>query len=137
MVQGTFKRQVEVGRVVLINYGPDAGKLAVIVDIIDHNRALIDGPTTGVTRQAFAYRRMVLTSLVIKDLPRNVGQSALVKALEKSQVVASFEKSAWAKKLEQRKVRASLTDFDRFKVSKLKNKRRFAVASACKVAKKQ
>ncbi|GAA5816845.1 hypothetical protein MFLAVUS_010379 [Mucor flavus] len=137
MVQGTFKRQVEVGRVVLINYGPDSGKLAVIVDIIDHNRALIDGPTTGVTRQAFAYRRMVLTPLVIKDLPRNVGQSALVKALEKAQIVASWEKSAWAKKLEQRKVRASLTDFDRFKVSKLKNKRRFAVASACKAAKKQ
>ncbi|GAA5806631.1 60S ribosomal protein L14 [Helicostylum pulchrum] len=137
MVQGTFKRQVEVGRVVLINYGPESGKLAVIVDIIDHNRALIDGPTTGVSRKAFAFRRMVLTPLVIKDLPRNVGQTALVKALEKAQIVASWEKSAWAKKLEQRKVRASLTDFDRFKVSKLKNKRRFAVASACKAAKKQ
>lgn len=36
--QGTFKRQVEVGRVVLINYGADAGKLAVIIDIVDHNR---------------------------------------------------------------------------------------------------
>ncbi|KAJ3340211.1 hypothetical protein HDU93_007301 [Gonapodya sp. JEL0774] len=36
--QRLFQRLVEVGRVVLLNYGPDAGKLAVIVDIIDHNR---------------------------------------------------------------------------------------------------
>jgi hypothetical protein len=34
----TFKRFVEVGRVVLVNDGPNAGKLAVIAEIIDHNR---------------------------------------------------------------------------------------------------
>lgn len=34
----TFKRYVEVGRVVLLNDGPSAGKLATIVEIIDHNR---------------------------------------------------------------------------------------------------
>jgi large subunit ribosomal protein L14e len=33
-----FKRYVEVGRVVLINQGEFAGKLAVIVEIIDHNK---------------------------------------------------------------------------------------------------
>ncbi|EIE91362.1 hypothetical protein G6F46_002145 [Rhizopus delemar] len=137
MVQGTFKRQVEVGRVVLINHGADAGKLAVIVDIIDHNRALIDGPTTGVARQAFPYRRLVLTPIVLKKLPRSVGQSALKKALEKSDAVAAWNKTAWAKKIEQRKIRTSLTDFDRFKLNKLKNKRRFALASTVKAAKKQ
>lgn len=31
-------RLVEVGRVVLIENGPDAGKLAAIVEIIDHKR---------------------------------------------------------------------------------------------------
>ncbi|KAG1142334.1 hypothetical protein G6F37_007628 [Rhizopus arrhizus] len=137
MVQGTFKRQVEVGRVVLINSGADAGKLAVIVDIVDHNRALIDGPTTGVARQAFPYRRLVLTPLVLKSLPRNVGQTALKKALEKSEVVAAWNKTAWAKKIEQRSVRASLSDFDRFKLTKFKNQRRFALSSAVAAAKKQ
>jgi large subunit ribosomal protein L14e len=34
----SFKRFVEVGRVVLINQGEFAGKLAVIVEIIDHNK---------------------------------------------------------------------------------------------------
>ncbi|KAG0746478.1 hypothetical protein G6F57_008420 [Rhizopus arrhizus] len=137
MVQGTFKRQVEVGRVVLINSGADAGKLAVIVDIVDHNRALIDGPTTGVARQAFPFRRMVLTPLVLKSLPRNVGQTALKKALEKSEVVAAWNKTAWAKKIEQRSVRASLSDFDRFKLTKFKNQRRFALGAAVAAAKKQ
>jgi hypothetical protein len=34
---------VEIGRVVCINYGPDAGKLAVIVDVVNQNCALVDG----------------------------------------------------------------------------------------------
>jgi transcription antitermination factor NusG len=33
-----FKRYVQVGRVVLINKGEFSGKLAVIVEIIDHNK---------------------------------------------------------------------------------------------------
>ncbi|CAO3667061.1 unnamed protein product [Rhizopus stolonifer] len=137
MVQGAFKRQVEVGRVVLVNYGADAGKLAVIVDIVNHNRALIEGPTTGVVRQAFPFTRLVLTSIVLKNLPRSIGQSALKKALEKSDIISAWNKTAWAQKIQQRTVRASLTDFDRFKVNKLKNQRRFALGSAIAAAKKQ
>lgn len=34
----TFTRFVEVGRVVLINFGEDAGKLATIIDIVDSKR---------------------------------------------------------------------------------------------------
>lgn len=30
----------------MINYGPDAGKLAVVVDIIDHNRVCVLSMTT-------------------------------------------------------------------------------------------
>lgn len=33
-----YKRFAEVGRVVLIQYGPEAGKLATIVDLIDQSR---------------------------------------------------------------------------------------------------
>lgn len=40
----TFKRFVEVGRVVLVNDGPSQGKLAVIAEIIDHNRVRRLGP---------------------------------------------------------------------------------------------
>ena len=34
----TFTRFVEVGRVVLINFGPDAGKLATVLDVVDAKR---------------------------------------------------------------------------------------------------
>lgn len=36
-VQG-FTRFVEIGRVVLVNYGEDEGKLAVILDVADNNK---------------------------------------------------------------------------------------------------
>ncbi|PQQ17246.1 putative 60S ribosomal protein L14 [Prunus yedoensis var. nudiflora] len=36
-----FKRYVEIGRVALVNYGEDYGKLVVIVDVLDQNRALV------------------------------------------------------------------------------------------------
>jgi large subunit ribosomal protein L14e len=106
-----------VGRVVLL----DTGKLAVIVEIVDHNRALIDGPTTGVARQAFPYRRLTLTPLVVSGLPRGAGQKTVKKYLEKSNVLADWEKSAWAAKIQTRQTRAGLSDLDRFKVQKLKS----------------
>jgi hypothetical protein len=33
-----FKRYVEIGRIALVNYGPDCGKLVVISDVVDQNR---------------------------------------------------------------------------------------------------
>ncbi|RUS17898.1 ribosomal protein L14-domain-containing protein [Endogone sp. FLAS-F59071] len=120
----SFKRVVEVGRVVYINYGEDVGKLAVIIDIIDHNRALIDGPTTGVVRHAHAFRRLTLTPIVIKGLPRAAGQAVVKKYLEKSDALGQWNKTSWARKLANRTKRANLSDFDRFKLFKLKKQHR-------------
>jgi hypothetical protein len=36
-----YKRFVQIGRVVLVSFGPDAGKLAVIVNVLDHNRVRV------------------------------------------------------------------------------------------------
>lgn len=33
-----FTRFVEIGRVVLVNYGPDSGKLATVIDVVDGNK---------------------------------------------------------------------------------------------------
>ncbi|KAJ2617015.1 hypothetical protein H4S08_000499, partial [Coemansia sp. RSA 1365] len=125
--QKSFKRLVEVGRVVLITHGADAGKIATIVDIVDHNRAIIDGPTTGVSRQVIAYKNTVLTDIVVKRLPRTIGSKALAKFLEKEQVVEAWQKTAWAKKLDARKRRSNLSDFDRFKLMRLKKQQRNVV----------
>ena len=36
--QPLYKKFVEIGRVCLVNYGPDVGKLCVIIDVVDSNR---------------------------------------------------------------------------------------------------
>ena len=47
-----FKKFVEIGRVAVLNGdGPNKGKIAAIVNVIDQNRVLVDGPTSGVLRQ--------------------------------------------------------------------------------------
>jgi large subunit ribosomal protein L14e len=107
---------MEVGRVVLINYGPDAGKLATVIDIVDQNKCFIDGPEEmGVKRQVISYKRIALTDLTVK-IQRNARQKTLSKAWKEADLLAKWQASAWAKKLESRKRRANLNDFDRFKV---------------------
>ncbi|KAF9580485.1 60S ribosomal protein L14 [Lunasporangiospora selenospora] len=151
----------------MINYGADAGKLAVIVDIIDHNRfidiahlainhrlcgiysakkkkqagwersealALIEGPTTGVARTQYAFRRLTLTPLVVK-VPRAAGQAVLKAAIEKQGLAASWAKTSWAKKIDARAKRAGASDFDRFKLMKYKKLRREIVNKSVKTIK--
>jgi ribosomal protein L14E/L6E/L27E len=36
--QMPFSRHIEIGRVCLVNYGADYGKLVTIVDVLDQNR---------------------------------------------------------------------------------------------------
>ncbi|KAJ3217069.1 hypothetical protein HDU67_008538 [Dinochytrium kinnereticum] len=121
-----FTRFVEVGRVVLVNYGPYNGKLAVIVDIVDHSRVLIDGPNSGVPRQVIALKRVNLTSIAVK-VPRAGGTPAIKAAIEKADVAGKWSKTAWAKKLHTRTVRQNLTDFDRFKLLVARKQRRAVV----------
>mmetsp|Transcript_89163 Transcript_89163/g.123834 ORF Transcript_89163/g.123834 Transcript_89163/m.123834 type:complete len:133 (-) Transcript_89163:49-447(-) len=109
-----FTRFVEVGRVVLINYGPDNGKLATIIDIVDQNKCLIEGPSTGVPRQVIPYTRIALTDFTVK-IQRNARQKTLNKAWEEADIINKWEATSWAKKLSARKKRASMNDFDRFK----------------------
>lgn len=123
-------RQVELGRVVLINRGPYAGKLATIVEIIDHKRVLVDGPKTGVPRQGANLGHVTLTQHVIPKLPRAAGTAAVAKKWVSSKVEDKWNESAWAKKIAQRQRRRELSDFERFQVLVLKKQRRYAVRKA-------
>ena len=138
-------RLVEVGRVVLFTHGPYLGRLAVIVEIIDHKRVreslfppfsheslltlcsvkvLVDGPSKKengqVPRHAVGLNNTIVTPIVIPKLPRAAGRGAVAKAWEKEDVESKWEQSAWAKRREQREKRKGLNDFERFKVMKLK-----------------
>ncbi|MBW0517343.1 hypothetical protein O181_057058 [Austropuccinia psidii MF-1] len=134
----TFQRFVEVGRVVLINdpSSPANGKLATIVEIVDHGRALIDGPTTSVPRQSVAFRRVILTPFVIKGLPRGARSATVGKAFEKAEVSKKWEASGWKRNIDARAIRRSLTDFQRFEVMLLKRQRRDIIGKGLVKAKR-
>lgn len=136
-------------QVVLLQSGPLAGKIAVIVEIIDHNRvseygglscvtlssmfrtqAIIDGPLTSVPRQAFSYRHLSLTPFRLAKLPRGAGSGCVRRQLEKEGIVAKWENSSWAKKRAAIEKRRSLNDFQRFEVMLAKKARRDAVRKA-------
>ncbi|KAH7910972.1 ribosomal protein L14-domain-containing protein [Hygrophoropsis aurantiaca] len=130
MSDSNFKRFVEVGRVVLLKAGPSAGKIAVIAEIIDHNRAIIDGPLTEVPRQSFPYRHLTLTPLSLTKLPRAAGTGVIRKHLEKEGTIAKWENSSWAKNRAAIEKRRSLNDFERFGVMLAKKARRDVVRKA-------
>jgi large subunit ribosomal protein L14e len=149
-IKATTWRLVEVGRIALIHGGPSDGKLAAIVEIIDHKRvciacgrlwtskqstdrrkALIDGPSTdtktAVPRQSIALAQLILTPLVLEKLPRGARTGAVKKQWEKAGIEAKWQESAWAKKRQQKERRRALTDFERFKVMRLRKQARFEV----------
>ena len=117
-----FRRFVEVGRVIIVNYGPLVGKLAVIVDILTTTKVLVQGLKGGIRRQELSLRRVTLTDYKI-DIKRGAKQDEVFKALDAYKLDEKFKQSPYAKKCEQRQKRANLTDFDRFKVMRLRQKR--------------
>ncbi|GKU86273.1 hypothetical protein SLEP1_g819 [Rubroshorea leprosula] len=115
-----FKRYVEIGRVALVNYGKDHGKLVVIVDVVDQNRALVDA--RAMVRSQMNFKRLSLTDIKT-DIKRVPKKRTLIEAMEKADVKNKWENSSWGRKLFVQKRRASLNDFDRFKIMLAKIKR--------------
>ncbi|XP_007943951.1 60S ribosomal protein L14 [Orycteropus afer afer] len=117
-----FRRFVEVGRVAYVSFGPHAGKLVAIVDVIDQNRALVDGPCTQVRRQAMPFKCMQLTDFILK-FPHSARQKYVRQAWQKADINTKWAATRWAKKIEAREKKAKMTDFDRYKVMKAKKMR--------------
>jgi large subunit ribosomal protein L14e len=124
-----YKRFIEIGRVVLVTFGPDKGKLCTVVDVIDENRILVDGPSsiTGVHHQPMTLTRVMLTDYKVAVL-RNARQKALVAAWEEADISAKWAASSWAKKLANKSKREAMSDFDRFEVMVARKKRAAAMA---------
>ena len=131
-----FRRFVVVGRVIIINYGPLTGKLAIIVDILTTTKVIIQGLKGGVRRQELSLRRVTLTDYKI-NIKRGAKREEVFKAIEEYKLEEKFKNSNYAKKSELRQKRANLTDFDRFKVMRLRQKRAVLRHMATKGIKKQ
>ena len=108
-------RFVEIGRVAFVKFGPEQGKLCVIVDVVDAKRALVDGSSTGVLRQQMPFSRISLTEFVI-PLHRNQKTSSVGKTFDEQEIVKKWNNSTAGQHIANRLRRASLTDFERFKL---------------------
>ena len=100
-------------------------------EILTHLQALIDGPSTdtktAVPRQSISLSQLILTPLVLEKLPRGARTGAVKAQWEKAGIEAKWQESAWAKKRSQKERRRQLTDFERFKVMRLRKQARFEV----------
>ncbi|EAS05411.3 60S ribosomal protein L14 (macronuclear) [Tetrahymena thermophila SB210] len=119
-IKKVFNKFVQVGRVVYINYGADKGKLAVIVNIINQNRILIDGE--HIVRQVIPIRRVHLTKFQIDNVELNQRTVLLKKKIAKFDLTKKYAETSFAKKQAIKTKRANLGDFDRFRVMVLKKK---------------
>jgi large subunit ribosomal protein L14e len=135
--QPLYTRFVEIGRVALINYGPNEGKLCVIIDVVDGNRALVDGPSsiTGVARQAVQLKNLSLTDFKI-DIPRSPRLKTLAAAFVAGEIEKKWAATAWAQRRARGEARAQLNDFDRFKVMVARKERARKVKSELRSLKK-
>merc|ERR1712157_142826 len=102
--------------------GPKSGKIAAIVDVIDQNRVLLDGPCSGVERQEYRIKNLHLTPLKI-TFPFSARSKVVRKAWEDEKVTEKWAESGWAKRMQMKARRQGLNDFDRFKLMKAKSAR--------------
>ncbi|KAH7116771.1 60S ribosomal protein L14 [Dendryphion nanum] len=122
-------RLVEVGRVVIFGAGPYLGRLATIVEIIDHKRVLVDGPSkeAPVPRHSARLADVSLTPIVIPKVPRASGRGFIARVWEKNNVDQTWAETSWAKKSTALQKRRQLNDFERFKVLKMRKQARYEV----------
>ncbi len=99
----------------MVNFGEFANRIAVIVEIIDHNRVIIDGPTSNVPRQVISIRRIELTKMNV-SLPRAARTGTVKKVMEKEEVAKKFAASEAGQKIAKKAARANLCDFGRHKL---------------------
>lgn len=106
---------VQIGRVALVNYGPEEGKLCVIVDVVDGRRALVCLSSQGVVRQQMPFNRLSLTEFLV-DIKRNQCAKVVAAAFEKADILNKWGQTTDGQARARRLRRANLTDFERFQV---------------------
>lgn len=90
---------------------------------------MIDGPETGVPRQAVNLGHVVLTPLTF-GISRGARTATVSKKWVAAGVTEKWNTSSWAKKIAQRERRSALTDFERFQVMVLRKQKRYSVKKA-------
>lgn len=116
-----IKHLVEIGRIAYVGYGRNAGKPVAIVDVIDQNRALIDGPCSKVTRQPIRFKRLRLTKHKL-NFDHSAPTKVVKREWEKNEISKKWKEGFQFQRLLADRRRKDLSDLGRFKVYKLKQK---------------
>lgn len=119
----------------LVNYGPDRGSLVVVVNVLDHNRVLVEGPSSKVPRQVMHLTWLSLTDLMV-PIQLGARTRTLAVAYDKAGIDDAWAASSWGKRLAARNKRAQLSDFGRFKVMVARKTKANAVNKQVKVLKR-
>lgn len=114
-----IKHLVEIGRIAYVGYGRNAGKPVAIVDVIDGNRALVDGPCSKVTRQPIRFKRLRLTKYKL-NFDHSASSKIVAREWEKQEISKKWKESFQFRNLLADRRRKDLSDLGRFKVYKLK-----------------
>ena len=91
---------------------------------------MVDGPQsiTGVHRQVISLKRLSLTDVCCEKLPRGATQKNVKKVWAEQDIMNKWESCAWAKKVDNKKKRAAMGDFDRFKLMVARKQRAALIA---------
>ncbi|EFC41501.1 large subunit ribosomal protein L14 [Naegleria gruberi] len=111
---------VQIGRPVVFSSGANKGKLAVIVDILDANRVLVEGEQ--IPRHIACTGDIQLVNALAAVTSASTTEE-VVKAAQSSEVQSAYLASPLVKLHLKRVKRQNLTDFDRVKVQILKKKK--------------
>ncbi|KAF2367588.1 Ribosomal protein L14e domain [Trinorchestia longiramus] len=114
-----FTKYVELGRVVDITRGKCKGHQGVIVNIIDSNRLLVEGP--GLVRQEVKLKDARLTKFKLK-INLEMPSKALKERWEKAHIDFRFKRLPYVKRVEKFNRRAKITDYNAFKVAEANRK---------------
>lgn len=85
--------------------------------MFDLKKVLVDGP--GVSRKALNLKTLYLTKFKL-NIPHSAREATVKKAWAKAEIDKKWAESQWAKRLAAKKIRSSLTDFDRFRLMRAK-----------------
>ena len=105
------ERYVEIGRMVFINFGPSHGKFGIIIDILDKNRCLIDGPSG---RQIINSKRLKISKIKIK-IGRSINSRKMNEILRSQGIIDLWESSEWVQKQKKIEKIEKMNDFEKFK----------------------
>ncbi|KFB43848.1 60S ribosomal protein L14 [Anopheles sinensis] len=133
---GPFKRFVETGRVAKCAVGKYKGRLVCIVNVIDQNRVLIDGPTSGVPRQQYSVNHLHLTKFRVR-FPFTAKTKSVRKALEDFKLKEKFNETRWKERAVAKYKRYHLNDLDRFKLRLARSERNRVVSAQFKKLKRE